>query len=467
MSEPPRVAGPSAVAALVAKFGSALPKALLALPLLSLILLLVAGTRLLGPAQGAALPCYALVAGNALVAVFALLGLLAARERRERSLRDRAALSAREREHVGDILRLEHEIDLLSAMRDVTRILNDDVQFERIWERVLEILRSIVEYEEVTIFVREVGLRNGLDEVVLIPRVHHREGRSVLGADIDPEKIDLSGVAEALEHRSAYQIVESDVLSLFFPLSVDQENMGVLKVTLPLTGDARERGARIDECQAALTHLLKHLSLAIKTPTLYDMAVLDHLTGLNTKRYLLQQLDQEFRVSRRHGTPFVLVLLDIDHFKSINDTHGHLSGDLVLSGVAGCIRQAARESDTCYRYGGEEMCVLLPESKLPDGLALAERLRGLVERTRFRGERGQEIRATVSLGIAPYGADVTDVPSLISRADQSLYRAKDEGRNQAWCWGERGPEPAEPRPAARASKTRAQGGRSRRQGVSR
>ncbi len=171
---------------------------------------------------------------------------------------------------------------------------------------------------------------------------------------------------------------------------------------------------------------LERLNLDLK-----QAANRDWLTGLYNRRYLRATLDSELSRAQRYNRSFSLMLLDVDHFKSFNDTHGHLAGDEVLRGVAHIMQTYSRSEDLCARYGGEEFLVLMPESNHEAALAAAERLRAAVEAHQFVGSDTQPSGAvTVSLGVATYPADGIESNTLIGRADAALYHAKALGRNR-------------------------------------
>jgi diguanylate cyclase (GGDEF)-like protein len=154
-------------------------------------------------------------------------------------------------------------------------------------------------------------------------------------------------------------------------------------------------------------------------------AYTDFLTGLRNRRYLELILERElFRVAR-YGRPLSLVILDLDGFKAVNDTHGHEVGDRVLRALARCLEEHLRQSDRAVRLGGEEFAVLLPETGLPQALRLAERLRRAVAALKVPPAE----RLSASFGVAQAGP--TDSPlSLLKRADEALYRAKRAGKNR-------------------------------------
>ena len=323
---------------------------------------------------------FALTAVHAGLGFFLLFWIGSLVEERRERIEEVLLWRRRDREHQSRLLRLEEEVDLLTAMRDVSRILNDDVHFDSIWGRVLEIVHALVRCEEISIWVVEEG--------VLEPRVHQKGTVIRFGEKIDREEMDDSGVCDAARHHTVIRVVEDRGLSLVFPLVADAEEVGVLKVVLALDGDFKERQGLVEETEQVVSNFLEHISLAIKTPTLYDMAVIDGLTGLYTKRHLLHELAGMFKILRRHGKRFSFILLDIDHFKSINDTYGHPIGDVVLRGVAGIVRETARDSDSAYRYGGEEICLILPETEVAEAVELAERIRDRIARKSFQGEKG-------------------------------------------------------------------------------
>lgn len=162
-----------------------------------------------------------------------------------------------------------------------------------------------------------------------------------------------------------------------------------------------------------------------KNHALEVMTRTDRLTGLANRRRLEEALRTEVLRARRYGKPFSVILLDIDHFKDVNDLHGHQAGDNVLIAIAGLLTRTARETDVVGRYGGEEFLLVCPETEIQVVAALAERLRHEFTATDFPLVG----RVTSSFGVAEY-AQSDDVQSLLERADQALYRAKDKGRNR-------------------------------------
>jgi diguanylate cyclase (GGDEF)-like protein len=159
--------------------------------------------------------------------------------------------------------------------------------------------------------------------------------------------------------------------------------------------------------------------------------VLDELTGLHNRRFYDQKILAEYRRSRRNLTALSLVLIDIDHFKSVNDNHGHLAGDQCLIWLSTQIKQSLKRSaDKAFRYGGEEFCLILPNTDAEGALLLAEQLRILVSEQAFQFQ-DTEIPLTISSGICTYQQQADIGPEQIfSGADKALYQAKHDGRNQ-------------------------------------
>lgn len=159
-------------------------------------------------------------------------------------------------------------------------------------------------------------------------------------------------------------------------------------------------------------------------------ALRDPLTRLFNKRYLLDRLDSELRFARRHDTTLSLLMIDVDHFKELNDNHGHLAGDAVLANLAAAIQRGVRNEDIVGRFGGEELAVVLRSVTFEQVIALGERLRRVAELTVTR-YRGLELRATISVGITAFPKTYAEtVEQLLEAADQALQRAKQEGRNR-------------------------------------
>jgi len=245
------------------------------------------------------------------------------------------------------------------------------------------------------------------------------------------KEVELGDAAEALEHQTLVKAIDGSTCTFCVPLVADQNAIGVMRFEIQVEGSHDEKEAKIDEFEVVLTDIAKHLALVVKTPRLHDRAIIDSLTGLFARRHFDIRIDDMFRLARRYASPFSLILLDIDYFKAVNDTHGHRAGDAVLRETAALVTAGIRDCDSAFRYGGEEFAVLLPETTAEQAALIAERLRKEIEANRVQTtEVPQKLSVTISLGIAEYSPELANHGELIALADQALYRAKQEGRNR-------------------------------------
>jgi diguanylate cyclase (GGDEF)-like protein len=162
---------------------------------------------------------------------------------------------------------------------------------------------------------------------------------------------------------------------------------------------------------------------------IYRLTTVDGLTQVHNRRYFDEAIERELSRCRRYQRALSLMLIDVDHFKKINDTFGHLAGDAVLKEVAAAIRKRIRREDLIARYGGEEFAVLSPEIDHRGVVQLAQKVRKLIEAHEFRFD-GTSIPVTISCGTATLGKKSDDAQALIARADEKLYEAKEGGRNR-------------------------------------
>ena len=174
---------------------------------------------------------------------------------------------------------------------------------------------------------------------------------------------------------------------------------------------------------------LRDRELEIALAAMRRLATEDALTGLLGRRAWLEKLEDELERSRRFGLPLALILLDLDHFKTINDSHGHAMGDAVLRSVGEIIRGRLRAIDSAGRYGGEELCVFLPETDMDGALKVAESLRDAIASHCFELD-GTSIAATASFGVAQMHPAATTADVLLKLADTAMYQAKRDGRNR-------------------------------------
>jgi diguanylate cyclase (GGDEF)-like protein len=188
----------------------------------------------------------------------------------------------------------------------------------------------------------------------------------------------------------------------------------------------------------------------------YDRATVDRLTGVANRQALLALLFSEVERASRYERPLCVAFVDIDHFKAVNDSYGHETGDVVLRGVAQTISENLRASDLIGRYGGEEFMLILTETTVDEGAALSEKLRKLVEKTRFAVDGNAELSVTISIGIAGGTGKQVRMEHLVRDADAAMYSAKSLGRNQTYIFEEPDEDSRVPRaPISDAGRARA------------
>ena len=226
---------------------------------------------------------------------------------------------------------------------------------------------------------------------------------------------------------ASFEIPEDLRTATAFPLVVDHTLQGFLLVD-HLSGEAVER------CGI----LVSQFALAVRRIRLYErvqeLAIRDGLTGLFVRRHFLSRLQEEVARAARHELPLTFLMVDLDHFKAINDAHGHLVGDTVLRELAAILRTQVREVDLLGRYGGEEFGIALLETGADQGQVAAERIRQVVAQTVFRAY-DERLSITVSVGLATFPKDASSAGELVERADCAMYRAKQSGRNHVSVYG--------------------------------
>lgn len=246
----------------------------------------------------------------------------------------------------------------------------------------------------------------------------------------------------ACKEEKVYELLSKINLNTDYIIS-DNSKIGIF----PLTNEDKILGAivaysNIDNLLPKdvdyLLQLTRQSGLTIHRANVYaevlKYATLDALTGLNNRRQLEIRLKQEVANTKRNNTPLCVMMLDVDYFKKVNDTYGHVAGDCVLKQVAGIISKEIREYDIACRYGGEEFFIILPQTNIKEAGFVAQRLRKVIEETKMDIEDAKVdgfsyLKITVSIGVCAYNKDM-DVNSFSHCADKALYEAKTTGRNR-------------------------------------
>lgn len=231
-----------------------------------------------------------------------------------------------------------------------------------------------------------------------------------------PDDVTVEGISTTYRPREV----------LVDPVFYKEVPLGAI-VLASATGFADETKSRLDLFRPGLALALNN---ALTHDRLQTLAALDPLTGVYNRRFGMARLHEEFNRAVRTTGPLGVMMFDIDHFKKVNDTYGHLAGDRVLIQVAETARAALRDGDVLMRYGGEEFLVILPAASKANSHEVSERLRRMVEETSI-AEGGQMIEVTISIGITSFPElNAESDRELVKRADEALYSAKQSGRNR-------------------------------------
>ncbi|MEW6200943.1 MAG: sensor domain-containing diguanylate cyclase [bacterium] len=219
----------------------------------------------------------------------------------------------------------------------------------------------------------------------------------------------------------------NEIQSSFIPLTMQEKHVGFLMV-------GKEKNVEYVEGEwQFLNTIAHHFAVALDNSRLYLLAITDGLTGLFNRRYFLQRLEREIEKSRRRNIPISLLMLDIDNFKRVNDTHGHPVGDQVIAEISNRLKETVSDKGIICRYGGEEFAVLLIDADWYKAHPVAEAIRANIADSPIPvtsdGKR-LSVNITISIGVSCCPTDSKDLKKLIYKADQALYLAKAQGRNK-------------------------------------
>ena len=296
--------------------------------------------------------------------------------------------------------------------------------------RLVESLREILDVSDASLFL--VSAENGrVDWEASDPaRAEAVEvGGRFSAGDASMQALIRHGLLRSTaiprELMALAQIMDATNAEMLLPLESNGRLIGVLSLGAP-----SEKARAEDE--HTLEMFSRNVAMVFENVRLFQSATFDGLTGLPRREIVLERLREEIKRSERHHRPLSIAMLDLDHFKTVNDRYGHLVGDSILRAVAENFRARLRSTDQIGRFGGEEFIVILPETALEQAIDLAEDLRRSVEQIEFHTERGDRVQTRVSVGVATLriGQTPSDAEELISAADAAMYRAKQNGRNR-------------------------------------
>ena len=337
---------------------------------------------------------------------------------------------------------LEHLVKDLSLIYEIGQEVNSIVDIDDLYANITETLKRYLRISEFAILVfdekREellIKVAHGFADMESVFKTSFRLGEGVTGLVAETGKKiyikDTTRETRFLNYKCEKPSEPSSFLSI--PLMYKEEVMGVINFARGGTSSFSYQDVKM------LSLVANQVALAIANSKLYtktrELSVRDELTGINNRRYFQQMLNMEWKRAIRFKRDLSLIMIDVDHFKSYNDTFGHLEGDRALKQIGQTLRKHLREVDTVARFGGEEFVLLLPDTDKRGAIAVAEKVRLLVEGHSFLSAENRETRQmTISAGISTYPDDVDDIDDLIDHADIALYRAKENGRNRIECY---------------------------------
>lgn len=331
---------------------------------------------------------------------------------------------------------LEKKVEEIQGLYEVTKDMASSLEFETTFQILKRCLKEDFSFSGgELILLKERGNEVDIERVLEIGEKGIKEkldlGGRLLKLFLGGQKgvISIPDTSSSLQARNLG--ISKEVKSFAaIPLLVEKKMLAIMAVeNIP--------SAELD----SLLVVSVQLALEIKKARLYQevqkLSIIDGLTEVFLRRHFLERFQQELQRSAHHKLPLSFLMVDIDHFKDYNDKYGHLMGDAVLKGVAGVLKEKAREIDLVGRYGGEEFSILLPETDEKAGLQVAERLRLGVEERQFKPYdevtpkgMASPTQITVSIGLADFPRQAKDAKALMDRADQALYKAKQTGRNR-------------------------------------
>jgi len=331
----------------------------------------------------------------------------------------------------------------LNVLRSTINAISTSVEIKEIVEAAGNNLPNLFDFSSFGVFWKEDLLLFLFEEESCPPSFSQEVVKnminvfSILGEEsVDANRITLRVDKRELRAKQRMVSPKATLKShLTLPLAVEGEILGCLSLNSdePNAFDAQDlQFLSVIGYQMAAS--LKHFQ---RFSSVKNMATYDTLTGLYNRRYFEERLGVEAEKSFYSGVPLSLVMVDIDHFKKVNDTFGHTEGDQILCKISSLLKNSVRRKDTVARYGGEEFMLILPEAGLEQSFVIAERIRQSVEKTLFEVERAQ-VNLTLSMGISNFPSHrVKSKEELIKMADQALYDAKRGGRNRVCIFAEK------------------------------
>jgi len=319
---------------------------------------------------------------------------------------------------------------------DIAISLSSNLKFESLVESILFICIGQLVIGEIAIFINtDLNSRN---LTLYMQRGYEIEESSEISNKSQIYKIAYerdeiftkADIADFNDLNESDEMILSMKPEIIMPLKSKNSLNGLIIIGERLIGQETS----VDEI-SFLTYISRFASIAVENSRLYQMATTDRMSGLFIHHYFHERLSEEVLRSERHETDLSLILLDIDHFKDVNDTYGHMCGDFIIKELSKIIRNHIRGFDIAARYGGEEFAVILPDTTISDANVIAERLRKIVEKKTF-SYSGLELNITISIGVSKFiSKSNMSSADFINITDSALYESKNGGRNRTTVYG--------------------------------
>ena len=352
-----------------------------------------------------------------------------------------------------EVLRLRHELEQRARFAEHLQNFGERITAANpteTYDAVLRMSKDLLHAERASLLLfdeasNELAVKSAIGpraEVAREARV--RMGEGVSGAVMSEGRPLVVRDVETMVHAPAPAERSYKTKSFIsYPISIGGRKVGVLNVT-----DKAGGGLYDDVDLSLIESIAPQMAMALDRAEWQErasqfqlMSITDPLTGMLNRRYLVERLAEELRRSKRHEFSMSFMMIDIDDFKLYNDRNGHQAGDLALEMTAQCLKSALRGADVASRYGGEEFCILLPQTTIEEATSIAERIRRRVLRMRFPHGKFQPLGAvTVSIGVSAFRPGVETPEMMIQVADRALYLAKHRGKNRVEVY--ESPEPA-------------------------
>ncbi len=333
-----------------------------------------------------------------------------------------------------EILRLRDEVENRDTVAIGLKRFNESlsrVDADDFWMRVTQTSAELLNAERASLLILDeaenkltakAAIGSAID-LINAENVGSRVARKAIERGLPVTVADLASIGIESAPRD-WRYRSSSFIS--FPIAIGDRNLAVMNFTDRAGGDAfTDRDIELLSTIAPqIAVALDRTQFKTKATEFEKRSVTDALTGLRNRGYLEERLTEEISQARRYRSSMCLLMIDVDNFKSYNDSFGHPAGDTVLALVAGAFRDTLRTADVAARYGGEEFAILLPHTASDEAAAIAERIRKRIEHTSF-----PERSVTISIGIASYSNEFEEPKDWITAADMALYEAKHHGRN--------------------------------------